>query len=115
MSGGPGSPLSWLEALRWRLNAATAGVNLRLFGKRSGNPNWRFAGLSYGEKRLVIRGVNVWAHKWVYLHGDPISVTGPAHGERLTLSECTLSAGARTVRFAYTEVSYGVYVFYVPT
>lgn len=76
---------------------------------------WRPAHVSFENDGLEIGGLGVWTHTWRAVDAAPLHLAHPAHPDethRFRVQE--IVEGSNLVRFAVSEVSNGVWGFYVP-
>ena len=77
--------------------------------------DWREAHLGFESDGLKIDGVDVWGHPWVRADTPALQLAHPAYPEqmhRFTVQD--IDAGGVRIRFAVSELSNGVWGFYVP-
>lgn len=77
---------------------------------------WRHAHIGFSGDGLKIQGLDVWAQNWRSIDTPALTLCHPAYPQqihRFTVQE--IGEGASVVRFAVSELSNGVYGFYVPT
>lgn len=80
-------------------------------------PGWEPVHVGFEGAALSIRGINPWLHmhEWRRVQEDCIVVPHPAHRlERHRAWVYEVMANGKTTRFAATELSNGVWGFYVP-
>ena len=76
---------------------------------------WRQAHIGFSDDGLTIGGLNVWALPWRSVDMAPLELAHPAYPEemhRFTVQE--VQDGETIARFAASELSNGVWGFYVP-
>jgi hypothetical protein len=77
---------------------------------------WRQAHIGFSDDGLKIGGLDVWTHDWRSVDTPALTLCHPAYPQqmhRFTVQE--IGEGASVSRFAVSELSNGVYGFYVPT
>jgi hypothetical protein len=63
-----------------------------------------------------IGGVAPWMHQWKRVPDGPVQLPHPSHRSELhPFWIYEITTGAKTIKFAATELSAGVWGFYVPT
>ena len=76
---------------------------------------WRQAHIGFEMDDLHIGGLGVWSHAWRSVAGPPVRLAHPAYPEQLhDFAVQEIAEGERVVRFAVSELSNGVWGFYVP-
>ncbi|MDO9362645.1 MAG: hypothetical protein Q7T60_06950 [Sphingopyxis sp.] len=82
---------------------------------RSDAAAWRQVHIGFSDDGLTIGGLDVWALPWRSVDTVPLQLAHPAYPEeihRFTVQE--VQTGPTVVRFAASELSNGVWGFYVP-
>lgn len=95
----PSDPIASDEVHAGRVDAAT----------------WRQAHIGFSDDGLTIGGLDVWKLPWRSVDTPPLQLAHPAYPEelhRFTVQE--IADGAAVARFAVSELSGGVWGFYVP-
>jgi hypothetical protein len=94
---------------------------------------WKFVdSFAGGERFEFVPGHNIWDYKWKSVLRDPpppptgdqfkddmatyerATVIDPRYGEEKVFSVYDVAVGGRTVRFACSEFSNGIFGYYVP-
>lgn len=76
--------------------------------------DWEMAHIGFSGDGLRIGGRNVWAEAWTHVDTAPLQLPHPAHtGDLHRFTVQTIGEGPTAARFAVSELSNGVYGFYV--
>lgn len=76
---------------------------------------WRDVHVGFARDGLTIGGLDVWKHQWRRQAGLGLSLPHPAHTHEMnSFAVYEIGDPAQPVRFAATELSNGVWGFYVP-
>ncbi len=76
---------------------------------------WREAHIGFSDDGLAIGGLDVWTHEWRRVDTPPLSLCHPAHPQQMhQFTVYEIEEGASVARFAVSELSNGVWGFYVP-
>ncbi|RYD45591.1 MAG: hypothetical protein EOP63_00540 [Sphingomonadales bacterium] len=76
--------------------------------------DWEMAHIGFSGDGLRVGGRDVWTEEWKHVDTDPLQLPHPAHaGDLHRFTVQTIGEGATAARFAVSELSNGVYGFYV--
>jgi hypothetical protein len=77
-------------------------------------PGWRPLAVVAEGDRVLIQGQNPWGLSWLRSDEPPITVSHPGYSYQRHQAYVYEFDSSRAVRFAATELSAGVWGFYVP-
>jgi hypothetical protein len=76
---------------------------------------WRVAHIGFEDDGVQIRGHEVWRHDWRSVGVDQLNLQHPAYPNRIHQYDVyEIGEAESPVRFAASELSNGVWGFYVP-
>lgn len=75
---------------------------------------WKFLHIGFSNDEVLVGGHNIWDHKWISMHAEPIVVPHPSYpDQRHTMDIYKLDAPGEPL-FAAGEFSNGVWGTYIP-
>jgi hypothetical protein len=76
---------------------------------------WREVHIGIEGDGLQIGGIAIWEHKWRSTGEPGVDLPHPSHSHQIhRYSVCEIGDAGKSIRFATTELSNGVWGFYVP-
>jgi hypothetical protein len=77
--------------------------------------SWKQIGVVVEGERINIGGANPWNHTWNRTDKKPVQLPHPSYPKKMHLMDVyEINTGGRSIVFAATELSAGVWRFYVP-
>ena len=75
--------------------------------------DWEFVKVVTDGEPFFIKGIGIWEHQWKGT-GQSIYILDPVYHKPYTLPICEISVDGKTITFATTEFSNGVWGVYIP-
>ncbi|TWX63247.1 hypothetical protein ESZ36_22410 [Colwellia demingiae] len=77
--------------------------------------DWEVYKISIEGQKLMLNGIDIWAHDWKYLDLKPFKAPHPAHPNQMHKYKIwCIEVGNKKAIFAATELSNMVWGFYIP-
>ena len=77
--------------------------------------SWKPVGVVVEGERINVGGANPWNHTWIRTDKGPVQLPHPSNSNQMhSMDVYEVNTGGRSIVFAATELSAGVWGFYVP-